>query len=210
MSDYKKFEEALDWEKFNGVVPVIVQNEEKEVLTLGWVNPNALRLSLETGLMHYYSNSQKRIRMKGEISGNFQYIKGILSDCDNDSLLITVRQKGPACHTGTKSCFNRLYTSTAICAVPDYSLIVLKELEETIMERKNTYQNGSYTCSLFKKGKEEIYKKFGEEAVEVLVSETKEHLEYEIADMLYHLLVLMRYEGIELKSIMAELKRRMK
>jgi len=114
MSDYKKFEEALDWEKFNGVVPVIVQNEEKEVLTLGWVNPNALRLSLETGLMHYYSNSQKRIRMKGEISGNFQYIKGILSDCDNDSLLITVRQKGPACHTGTKSCFNGLYTSTAI------------------------------------------------------------------------------------------------
>ena len=210
MSDYKKFEEALDWEKFNGVVPVIVQNEEKEVLTLGWVNPNALRLSLETGLMHYYSNSQKRIRMKGEISGNFQYIKGILSDCDNDSLLITVSHKGPACHTGTKSCFKSLYALPEVNSVPDYSLKVLKELEEIILERKNTYSQDSYTCSLFKKGKEEIYKKFGEEAVEVLVSSTKERLEYEIADMIYHLLVLMRYEGIELKSIMAELKRRRK
>lgn len=210
MSDYRISEEALDWKKFNGIIPVIIQNEEKEVLTLGWVDPKALTLSLETGLMHYYSNREKRIRLKGEVSGNFQYIKNIAADCDNDSLLITVRQKGPACHTGTKSCFKSLYTLPEVNSVPDYSLKVLKELEEIILERKNTYSQDSYTCSLFKKGKEEIYKKFGEESVEVLVSTTKERLEYEIADMIYHLLVLMRYEGIELKSIMAELKRRRK
>ncbi|HPO26166.1 MAG TPA: phosphoribosyl-AMP cyclohydrolase, partial [Petrotogaceae bacterium] len=95
MSDYRISEEALDWKKFNGIIPVIIQNEEKEVLTLGWVDPKALTLSLETGLMHYYSNREKRIRLKGEVSGNFQYIKNIAADCDNDSLLITVRQKGP-------------------------------------------------------------------------------------------------------------------
>ncbi len=202
----------IDWDKMNGIIPVVVQDTNGTVLTLGYVNKEALKMSLESGLMHYFSRSKERIRMKGEVSGNIQKIKNIKIDCDNDALLVTVEQKGAACHTGNYSCFYRELgeMDSSEHASIDYSLNILKELEHTVNSRKKLLPKNSYTSSLFKEGREKIYKKFGEEAIEVLVAETKERIIYETADMLYHLLVLLSYNEITLKEIMNELARRRK
>ena len=202
--------EKVDWEKNGGVVPVVVQDTEGEVLTLAYMDREALRRTLETGYAHYYSRSQRRIRMKGEISGNTQRVKEIKIDCDDDALLLIVEQKGPACHTGNYSCFYRKLGEPERVLPMDYSLTILRELEELIRERKENPVESSYTSKLFKAGRERIYKKFGEEAVEVLVAETREGLIYETADMLYHLLVLLAYNGVSLGEVMAELRGRRK
>ncbi|RLF75465.1 bifunctional phosphoribosyl-AMP cyclohydrolase/phosphoribosyl-ATP pyrophosphatase [Thermococci archaeon] len=191
------------------MVPVIVQSVDGEVLTLAYMNEEALRKTLETGYAHYYSRTQKRIRMKGEVSGNVQKVKEIKIDCDNDALLLIVEQVGVACHTGNYSCFYRkLGEPEKEVGGIDYSLTVLRELEEVIKQRKENPKEGSYTSKLFKEGKEKIYKKFGEEAVEVLVAEERERIIYETADLLYHLLVLLAYNGISLGEVMKELRRR--
>ncbi|NJE00204.1 bifunctional phosphoribosyl-AMP cyclohydrolase/phosphoribosyl-ATP diphosphatase HisIE [Thermococcus sp. LS1] len=201
----------VNWEKNGGIIPVIVQDTRGEVLTLAYMNREALRKTLETGYAHYYSRSQDRIRMKGEVSGNVQKVKEIRIDCDNDALLLIVEQVGAACHTGNYSCFYRkLGEPERIAGGIDYSLTILRELEELIKQRKEKPLDGSYTSKLFAEGKEKIYKKFGEEAVEVLVAENKERIIYETADMLYHLLVLLAYNGISLGEVMTELRRRRK
>ncbi len=203
--------DKIDWKKSGGIVPVIIRDTNKEVLTLGYMNREALEKTLETGLVHYYSRSKKRIRMKGEVSGNVQKVKEIKVDCDNDALLITVEQKGAACHTGHYSCFYRkLGEPESSKNNIDYSLNVLKELEITIKKRKENMPEGSYTASLFREGKEKIYKKFGEEAVEVIVAETKNRIIYETADLLYHLLVLLSFNEITLSEVMNELNSRRK
>lgn len=202
--------EKVDWEKNGGIVPVVVQDTRGEVLTLAYMDREALRRTLETGYAHYYSRSQKRVRMKGEVSGNTQRVKEIRIDCDNDALLLIVEQKGVACHTGNYSCFYRKLGEPERVLPMDYSLTILRELEELIRERKKKPVEGSYTSELFKAGRERIYKKFGEEAVEVLVAETREGLIYETADMLYHLLVLLAYNDVSLGEVMAELRRRRK
>jgi len=204
-----KLIDDIDWEKMDGMIPQIVQDKKGVVLTLGYTSPEALAKTLNTGLVHYFSRSRNRIRMKGEISGNIQILKEISLDCDNDALLIRVEQKGMACHKGTYSCFSQKEVETEK-TLPDYSLSMLKELEETIESRKKAHDEKSYTAYLFGEGKEKIYKKFGEEAVEVLVAESKEQTIYETADMFYHLLVLLNYNGIKLEEIMAELGRRRK
>ncbi len=198
----------VNWEKNNGIVPVIVQDTKGEVLTLAYMNEEALRKTLETGYAHYYSRSQKRIRMKGEVSGNVQKVKEIKIDCDSDALLLIVEPKGPACHTGNYSCFYRRLGEPERVLPMDYSLTILRELEELIKQRRENPKEGSYTSRLFKEGKEKIYKKFGEEAVEVLVAEERERIIYETADMLYHLLVLLAYNDISLGEVMNELRRR--
>ncbi|NJE41902.1 bifunctional phosphoribosyl-AMP cyclohydrolase/phosphoribosyl-ATP diphosphatase HisIE [Thermococcus sp. GR6] len=201
----------VNWEKNGGIVPVIVQDTRGEVLTLAYMNREALRKTLETGYAHYYSRSQDRIRMKGEVSGNVQLVKEVRVDCDNDALLLIVEPKGPACHTGNYSCFYRkLGEPERIAEKIDYSLTILRELEELIKQRKEKPLDGSYTSKLFAEGKEKIYKKFGEEAIEVLVAEDRERIIYETADMLYHLLVLLAYNGINLGEVMTELRRRRK
>jgi len=209
MSDYKQIIDKLDWEKNNGLIPVIVQNLDGDVLTLGYTNKEALNKTLETRYVHYYSRSKERIRMKGETSGNYQILKEIYVDCDNDTLLLKVEQIGPACHLGTKSCFREI---NQIDELPesniDYSLDFLNQLKEIIKDRKKNPKEGSYTTYLFNEGKEKIYKKFGEEAVEVLVAPNRERTIYETADMIYHLLVLLTYEGIDISEIVQELKRR--
>ncbi|MCD6254586.1 MAG: bifunctional phosphoribosyl-AMP cyclohydrolase/phosphoribosyl-ATP diphosphatase HisIE [Thermotogae bacterium] len=199
----------INWEKMSGLVPVIVQDRDGNVLTLAYVDKEALKKTLETGYAHYFSRSQKRVRMKGEVSGNVQRVVEVRIDCDGDALLFVVEQTGVACHTGNYSCFYRkLGELEKESKVVDYSLSILKELENVIAQRKENPEPGSYTARLFSKGKEEIYKKFGEEAVEVLVAESKDRTVYEVADLIYHLLVLLRYNGIELGEVMAELKRR--
>lgn len=201
--------EKVDWKKMNGIVPVIVQDEKGVVLTLGYTDREALEKTLKEGVMHYYSRSKKRIRMKGEVSGNVQKVKEIKIDCDSDALLVKVEQKGVACHTGNYSCFYRkLGEPEKYVGGVDYSLSILKELEDVIKDRKVHPKANSYTNSLFKKGKEEIYKKVGEELVEVLVAEGKDRIVYETADLLYHLIVLLVYNNIELKDVMKELSGR--
>jgi phosphoribosyl-ATP pyrophosphohydrolase/phosphoribosyl-AMP cyclohydrolase len=200
--------EKVDWEKNNGIVPVVVQDTKGEVLTLAYMDREALRKTLETGYAHYYSRSQGRIRMKGEVSGNVQRVKEVRIDCDSDALLLIVEQRGAACHTGNYSCFYRKLGEPERVLPVDYSLTILRELEELIRARKEKPVEGSYTSRLFEEGRERIYKKFGEEAIEVLVAETRERLIYETADMLYHLLVLLVYNDVALGEVMAELRRR--
>lgn len=203
--------EKVNWGKSNGIVPVIVQNTKGEVLTLAYMDREALRRTLETGYAHYYSRSQGRIRMKGEISGNVQKVKEIRVDCDSDALLLIVEAQGPACHTGNRSCFYRkLGEPEKTVGGIDYSLTILRELEELIKQRKESPKEGSYTSKLFAEGKEKIYKKFGEEAIEVLLAEGRERIIYETADLVYHLLVLLAYNGISLGEVMKELRRRRK
>ena len=200
----------VNWEKNGGGVPVVVQDTKGEVLTLAYMDGEALRRTLEPGYAHYYSRSQGRIRMKGEVSGNVQIVKEVRIDCDDDALLLIVEQKGVACHTGNYSCFYRKLGEPERILPMDYSLTILRELEELIRKRKEEPVEGSYTSKLFREGRERIYKKFGEEAVEVLVAETREGLIYETADMLYHLLVLLAYNDVSLGEVMAELRRRRK
>ncbi len=204
--------EKVDWEKASGLVPVVVTDTEKTVLTVAYMDPEALKLTLETGFAHYYSRSKGRIRKKGEVSGNTQQLVEIKLDCDQDALLMTVRQKGAACHTGHYSCFFETIEGKRDGKQEeiDYSLNVLKELESLIKERKTRLPEGSYTTSLFKEGKEKIYKKFGEEAVEVLVAQSRESLVYELGDLFYHLFVLLAYNEVELDEIMKELAKRRK
>ncbi|MCO6041928.1 bifunctional phosphoribosyl-AMP cyclohydrolase/phosphoribosyl-ATP diphosphatase HisIE [Thermococcus alcaliphilus] len=207
----KRLLEKVDWKKNNGVVPVIVQDTKGEVLTLAYMNKEALEKTIKTGYAHYYSRSQKRIRMKGEISGNVQKVREVRIDCDNDALLLIVEQVGVACHTGNYSCFYRkLGEPEKTEKEIDYSLTILRELEELIKERKKAPKEKSYTSLLFKEGKEKIYKKFGEEAIEVLVADKRENIIYETADLLYHLLVLLAYNEISLGEVMNELRRRRK
>ena len=200
--------EKVNWGKNGGVVPVVVQDTRGEVLTLAYMDREALRRTLETGYAYYYSRSQGRVRMKGEVSGNVQRVKEIKVDCDSDALLLVVEQKGAACHTGNYSCFYRKLGEPERVLPMDYSLTILRELEELIRKRREEPVEGSYTSRLFREGRERIYKKFGEEAVEVLVAETREGLIYETADMLYHLLVLLAYNDVSLGEVMAELRRR--
>ncbi len=198
----------VDWEKSGGVAPVVVQDTEGNVLTLAYTDAEALRRTLETGYAHYYSRSRGRVRMKGEVSGNVQVVREVRIDCDNDALLFVVEPRGPACHTGNYSCFYRKLGEPERLLPMDYSLTILRELEELIRKRKEEPVEGSYTSKLFADGKERIYKKFGEEAVEVLVAEGREGIVYETADMLYHLLVLLAYNDVPLGEVMAELRRR--
>ena len=211
-ASWKKAVEQVQWDR-NGLVNVVIQDKGGSVLTLGTMNATALEKTLQTGLVHMWSRSKGRIRMKGEVSGNTQKVEQIWVDCDGDALLLQVEKNGPACHTGNDSCFFQPLGEERFPgkSLPiDYSLSVLKELEAVIAQRKQDMPEGSYTTSLFEEGREKIFKKFGEEAVEVLVASNRERLVYEISDMLYHLLVLMAHEGVSLSDVMASLSKRRK
>ncbi|MBS3764903.1 bifunctional phosphoribosyl-AMP cyclohydrolase/phosphoribosyl-ATP diphosphatase HisIE [Candidatus Bipolaricaulota bacterium] len=201
---------TIDWSE-DGLIPAIAQSSEGDVLTLAYMDEEALRLTLSTGYGHYYSRSKARIRKKGEVSGNTQEVKEIRVDCDEDALLLVVDQQGPACHTGEDSCFYRQLGEPEVeKGSIDYSLNVLKELEEVVKNRKESRPEDSYTADLFREGSEKIRKKVGEEAIEVVVSPNEENLVAETADLLYHLLVLLRDRGIELGEVMAKLEERRK
>lgn len=203
--------EDLDWNE-DGLIPVITQDLDGTVLTLAYMDEEALELSLETGKAHYYSRSKQRIRMKGEVSGNIQMVEEIDVDCDRDALLMKVDQEGKACHKGHYSCFYRSLDDSKIVEEEiediDYSLNILKELEEVINDRKENPAENSYTSSLFSNGEEEIDKKLGEEVIEVLVANDNESVISESADLLYHLLVKLTQRDIELSEVMKELRRR--
>ena len=190
-----------------GLIPAIVQDHyTKEVLTLAYMNAETLALTIAEGRTVFWSRSRQEIWRKGETSGNVQKVVSITADCDGDALVVEVVKNGPACHTGAESCFfNEVYVSDQ---VKQFSWEGLYRLIEG---RKTTPKEGSYTTYLCEKGKDKILKKVGEECTEVLIGAAKNDKEetvYEIADLAYHLLVLMVEMGISLEDIIAEESKR--
>lgn len=181
------------------LIPAIIQDANtKQVLMLGYMNDDALRLTEETGNVHFWSRSRKTLWMKGETSGNILRVCEIVDDCDSDALLIKVNPKGPTCHTGSVSCFSDAF---------------LRTLESLIVDRKSKMPEGSYTTSLFEKGLDGICPKITEEADEVVqaaLSESDQRLAEECADLTYHMLVLLAARDMGLSEVVYELKKRFK
>ena len=191
----------------NGLIPAIVVDAvTKQVLTLAYMNRESLQISMEKGLTCFWSRSRQELWLKGETSGNYQHIVSIEADCDNDALVVKVEPDGPACHTGTKSCFTKPVWESE--ELHEFSLEGLMEL---LRGRKEEKKEGSYTTYLFEKGLDKILKKVGEECTEVIIAakaEDKKETIYEIADLAYHVMVLMLQAGISLEDIHKELASR--
>ncbi|MEO1958131.1 MAG: bifunctional phosphoribosyl-AMP cyclohydrolase/phosphoribosyl-ATP diphosphatase HisIE [Nautiliaceae bacterium] len=204
----------VDFEKNGGLVPVIVQDvDSNEVLMLAYMNEEALNLTQKTGFAHYFSRSRNKIWKKGESSGNTQEVKEILVDCDNDTILLKVKQKGVACHTGRKSCFfTKFDTKEKILDKEqeiEYNFI--DKLYHTLLDRKNKDPKTSYVASLYHKGENSILKKVAEEAAEfcfAIKDNNKDEIIYEAADLAFHTLVALAYKNIHPEAILEELKRR--
>jgi len=190
-----------------GLIPAIVVDAvTKRVLTLAYMNEESLRISMEKGLTCFWSRSRQELWLKGETSGNYQHIVSITADCDYDALVVMVEPDGPACHLGTESCFeNPVWESEEL---HEFSLRGLMSLIEG---RKTDKKEGSYTTYLFEKGLDKILKKVGEECTEVIIAakdHDKKETVYEIADLAYHVMVLMIENGISLEDIHKELASR--
>ena len=195
--------------KFNeqGLIPAIVQDaRSRKVLMMAWMNEESLRISMEKELTCFWSRSRQELWLKGETSGNYQHIVSIAADCDRDSLLILAEPDGPACHLGTESCFE--YPLWESGSRGDFTLGGLMDL---LAGRKQDRPEGSYTTYLFDKGLDKILKKVGEECTEVIIAakaEDKKETIYEIADLAYHVMVLMTEAGISLEEVRQELASR--
>lgn len=191
----------------DNLIPVVVQDvETKEVLTVAYMNQESIELTLKDKLMTFYSRSRQELWRKGETSGNYQHLVSLKADCDQDALVALVKKDGPACHTGAESCFfETIYEEN----IPEK--FSLTQLYNLIQERKDTPKEGSYTSYLFEKGKEKILKKIGEESTEVVIGAMKEDRKetvYEVADLAYHVLVLMNEMNISVKEVAEELAKR--
>ncbi|MBR5524200.1 MAG: bifunctional phosphoribosyl-AMP cyclohydrolase/phosphoribosyl-ATP diphosphatase HisIE [Clostridia bacterium] len=190
-----------------GLIPaVVVDAITKEVLTVAYMNEESLKISMEKGLTCFYSRSRQELWLKGETSGNYQHIVSITADCDKDALVVMVEKEGPACHLGEESCFhNPIWESEER---HDFSL---QGLMDMLVGRKENPKEGSYTTYLFEKGLDKILKKVGEECTEVIIgakAQDKKETVYEIADLCYHVMVLMIEAGISLEDIHKELASR--
>lgn len=191
----------LDWEKVNGLMPAIIQNYETlEVLMLGYMSEEALKISQSSGFATFYSRTRKTLWTKGETSGNKLTIKNIIHDCDKDTLLILAKNSGPTCHLNNNSCFIGAPSSSSI----------LDELEETIDARFKEANMSSYTFQLYRDGIKEIAKKITEEAGEVSISAVTDdgRVIDESADLMYHLLVMLRKLNLSHSDVLQELKNR--
>jgi len=191
-----------------GLIPAIVADAAtKEVLTLAYMSRESLAISLEKGLTCFWSRSRQELWLKGESSGNYQHIVSVTADCDRDALLVLVNRDGPACHTGAESCFHNPVWQSA----EQPEAFSLRTLYTLLEERRRTRPEGSYTSYLFEKGLDKILKKVGEECTEVIIAakaEDRRETVYEIADLCYHVLVLMAQQGITPEEIEAELASR--
>lgn len=190
-----------------GLIPaIVVDATSMQVLTLAYMNRESLRISLEKELTCFWSRSRQELWLKGETSGNYQHIVSITADCDRDALLVLVEPDGPACHLGTESCFSYpLWHSESRSAFSAEGLMAL------LQSRKAEKPEGSYTSYLFEKGLDKILKKVGEETTEVIIAakaEDKRETVYEIADLAYHVMVLMTEAGISLAEVQRELASR--
>ncbi len=199
----------IDELKFDekGLIPaIVVDSITKRVLTLAYMNEESLKISMEKGLTCFFSRSRQELWLKGETSGNYQHIVSITADCDKDALVVVVEPDGPACHLGTDSCFeNSLWVSDEL---KEFSYEGLMKLIEG---RKLDKKEGSYTTYLFEKGLDKILKKIGEESTEVIIAakdDDKAETIYEVADLAYHVMVMMVEQGISLEDIHRELASR--
>lgn len=208
------FESIMDFSQFKlneqGLLPVIVQHyKTKDVLMLAYMNEEAFDKTIKTGKMTYYSRSRNALWVKGETSGHFQYVKSLTIDCDKDTLLAKVDQIGVACHTGNPTCFFQPLAGTDDEKANPQR--IFEHVYHTIVDRKQNPKEGSYTNYLFEKGIDKILKKVGEEATETVIAAKNpnlEELKYEVADLLYHLMVLMVERGLSWEDITQELSDR--
>ena len=200
---------TIDNLKFDekGLIPaVVVDADTKKVLTVAYMNKESLEISIKEKKTCFWSRSRQELWRKGETSGNFQHIVSITSDCDNDALTVVVKKDGPACHTGTDSCFNNLLFKNN-----ELDAFSMEGLYDLLKGRKENPQEGSYTTYLFEKGIDKILKKVGEECTEVIIgAKNNDEAEtvYEIADLAYHTMVLMVEMGISVDQIKQELASR--
>lgn len=194
----------LDWEKVDNLMPVVIQNAiSGDVLMLGYMNKEALNVTLESGNVTFYSRTKQRLWTKGETSGNFLKLVNIYPDCDNDTLLILANPIGPTCHNGTESCFAPAQSQWGF----------LYELENILRERKNASPDSSYTARLYASGTKRIAQKVGEEGVETALAATvndREELRNEASDLLYHLMVLLQDQSLSLSDVIGCLQERHK
>ena len=190
-----------------GLIPVVVQDYyTKKVLTLAYMNKESLKISMEKNLTCFFSRSRGKLWLKGETSGNYQHIVSITADCDGDALVVEDKKDGPACHTGSDSCF-----TSEVYANENEKSFSFDMLYELLEGRKTNKKEGSYTTYLFEKGLDKILKKVGEECTEVIVAAkggSKEETVFEIADLAYHVMVLMVQYGIKIDDVVDELAKR--
>jgi phosphoribosyl-ATP pyrophosphohydrolase/phosphoribosyl-AMP cyclohydrolase len=191
----------IDFSKTNGLVPVIIQNyQNHQVLMLGYMNEEAFAKTQSEGKVTFFSRSKNRLWTKGETSGNFLFVKDILIDCDNDTILIKADPMGPTCHTGSTTCFSE-----------ETAKGFLYELQQTIAQRIDENDVDSYTNKLFRKGINKVAQKVGEEAVELVIEakdDNEDLFKNEAADLLYHLLILLKTKNVKLEDIELVLKNR--
>ena len=201
--------ETLDFAKGDGLIPAVIQDAETyQVLMLGYMNKEALQTTLEEERVTFYSRSKERLWTKGETSGNYLNLVNLQEDCDNDTLLVLANPQGPTCHTGDQSCFHKKEFKPK-----KKSVEFLSDLEKLIKNRQKNLPEDSYTTYLFEKGRDKIAQKVGEEAVETVIeSKNTDDKKFigEVADLLFHLLVLLREKEISLKKIIKRLKKRHK
>lgn len=190
-----------------GLIPaVVVDSITKKVLTLAYMNRESLEISIKTGKTCFWSRSRQELWLKGETSGNYQHIVSITADCDSDALVVTVEKDGPACHTGSDSCFTK-----PVWESEELSEFSLQGLYDLLVGRKKEKPEGSYTTYLFEKGIDKILKKVGEESTEVIIAgkaNDKKETVYELADLAYHAMVLMVEMGISVEDVHRELASR--
>ena len=190
-----------------GLIPaIVVDAKTKKVLTLAYMNEESLKITMEKELTCFYSRSRQELWLKGETSGNYQHVVSITADCDKDALVVMVEPDGPACHTGTTSCF-----TAPVFESEERHEFSLEQLMTMLEGRKKEKKEGSYTTYLFEKGIDKILKKVGEECTEVIIAgkaDDKKETIYEIADLAYHVMVLMLQMGISLEDIHDELASR--
>jgi len=203
------FIRKVDFDKANGLVPVVVQDASNDmVLMQAFMDKEALKLTLTTGKMHFWSRSRKRIWMKGETSGNYSIVENVILDCDNDAILFKVQQIGVCCHTGAASCFHNPIREEKE-KEPDGRM--LERIFEVIKERIRNPQKGSYVSKMVARGEDAILKKIGEEATELVLaakSEDAKNIIWEAADVIFHVMVLFGQKKLEVKEVFKELENR--
>ena len=190
-----------------GLIPaVVVDSESKKVLTVAYMNAESLKISMEKELTCFWSRSRQELWLKGETSGNYQHIVSITTDCDKDALVVVVEKDGPACHLGTDSCFE-----DPVFQSETRHEFSVQGLYDLLVGRNESRPEGSYTTYLFEKGIDKILKKVGEENTEVIVAakgDDRKETVYEIADLMYHVMVLMVHMGITVSDVLKELASR--
>ena len=207
--------EVLEMIKFDdkGLVPAVLQDSvTKKVLMVAYMNEESLKMTLETKKATFFSRSRNELWVKGETSGNYMNVESVDIDCDGDCLLVTVTPQGPACHTGNETCFYRTVKDGNVAEKEETTgADILVRLQKVAEDRKENPKEGSYTNYLFEKGEDKILKKVGEEAAEVVIAgknRAKDEIQYEVADLLYHMTVMLVDNDMSWQDVFEELEKR--